>query len=201
MSTTSGKNGGKFWKCVLIGGVPGIMQINNHVFTKLFKWFKRKISILQQQESTKCPHCGNAVELLLPRMEFDDPLVYKCTHCQCTITCPGTSTITETGRLMPYWSNQENIISLRSGEIKFTGKIYKSVGWEYDIIYPEDSFKINRNITYCHPEMMKAGMNGGDEATVEYTLKPLKTGLFCITEEIQFRGNLEECIKHYFLVE
>lgn len=30
-----------------------------------------------QQESTKCPHCGNAVELLLPFMGFGDPEVYK----------------------------------------------------------------------------------------------------------------------------
>lgn len=44
-----------------------------------------------QQESTKCPHCGNAVELLLPFMGFGDPEVYKCAHCQCTITYPGTS--------------------------------------------------------------------------------------------------------------
>lgn len=188
------------------------MQINESIFTKLFKWLKRKSSINEetvvsetsiptQLESTKCPHCGNAVELLLPWMEFGDPVVYKCAHCQCTITDPGTSIITESGKLIPYWCNRENIISLRNGEIKFVGKIHGSVGWEYKIIYPHESFSAYRNITYCHPEMMKAGMCGGDEATVEYTLKPLKTGLFCITEEIHFRGNLEECHIHYFLVE
>lgn len=41
-------------------------------------------------------------------------------------------------------------------------------------------------------------MQGGDEATVEYTLKPIKTGLFCITEKTYFRGNLDECDIHYF---
>ena len=188
------------------------MQINESIFTKLFKWLKRKDSINvktvvsetstpAQQKSTKCPQCGNAVELLLPYMGLGDPVVYKCAHCQCTITYPGTSIITESGKLMPSWSRQENIINLRNGEIKFVGKIHGSVGWEYEIIYPYESFIVNRDITYCHPEMMKAGMCGGDEATVEYTLKPLKTGLFCITEEIHFRGNLEECHIHYFLVE
>lgn len=188
------------------------MQINESIFAKLFNLFKRKTSIKEetvvneipkptQKESTRCPHCGNVVELLLSCMEFGDPVVYKCAHCQCTITYPGTSMITESGKLIPSWSRQENIINLRSGEIKFVGKIHGSVGWEYEIIYPHESFIVNRDITYCHPEMMKAGTCGGDEATVEYTLKPLKTGLFCITEEIHFRGNLEECHIHYFLVE
>ena len=64
------------------------MQINESIFTKLFKWLKRKDSINEdtivketpiaaQQESTKCPQCGNAVELLLPCMGFGDPVVYK----------------------------------------------------------------------------------------------------------------------------
>ena len=188
------------------------MQINESILAKLFNLFKRKTSIKEetvvneipkptQKESTRCPHCGNVVELLLSCMEFGDPVVYKCAHCQCTITYPGTSMITESGKLIPSWSRQENIINLRSGEIKFVGKIHGSVGWEYEIIYPQESFSVYRNITYCHPEMMKAGACGGDEATVEYTLKPLKTGLFCITEKIHFRGNLEKCHIHYFLVE
>ena len=65
-----------------------IMQINEFIFTKLFKWLKRKDSINEdtivketpiaaQQESTKCPQCGNAVELLLPCMGFGDSVVYK----------------------------------------------------------------------------------------------------------------------------
>ena len=142
--------------------IEGIMQINKSIFTKLFKWLKRKDSINEnttvketpiaaQQESTKCPQCGNAVELLLLCMGFDDPVVYKCAHCQCTITLPGTSMITESGKLIPSWSRQENIISLRSGVIKFVGKIHGSVGWEYEIIYPHESFIVNRDITYCHP--------------------------------------------------
>lgn len=188
------------------------MQRNESVFAKLFKWFKRKYSINEdtvvsetsipaQQESTKCPHCGNVVELLLSSMEFGDPVVYKCAHCQCTITFPGSSIINESGKLIPSWSERENIISLRSGEIKFIGTIHGSVGWEYEVFYPHESFLVNSDITYCHPEMMKAGMCGGDEAKVEYTLKPLKTGLFCITEEIRFRGNLIEQHIHYYLVE
>lgn len=188
------------------------MQINESILAKLFNLFKRKTSIKEetvvneipkptQKESTRCPHCGNVVELLLSCMEFGDPVVYKCAHCQCTITYPGTSMITESGKLIPSWSRQENIINLRSGEIKFVGQIHGSVGLEYEIIYPQESFSVYRNITYCHPEMMKTGACGGDEATVEYTLKPLKTGLFCITEKIHFRGNLEECHIHYFLVE
>lgn len=188
------------------------MLNNESIFANLFNWFKKKPSIIDgavvneiskpiQQESTKCPQCGNVVELLLPCMGFGDPVVYKCVHCQCTIIAPGTSTITESGKLIPSWSKQESIISFSNGEIKFVGRIHGSVGREYEIIYPQESFRVYRNITYCHPEMMKAGMCGADEATIEYKLKPLKTGLFCITEEIHFRGNLEERYIHYFLVE
>lgn len=174
--------------------------------TKLFNWFKRRrllkdgeISKLKQQESTKCSQCGNVVELLLPCTGFDDPVVYKCAHCQCTITYPGTSVITESGNIIPSWSRREKIIDFRDGEIKFVGKIHNSVGWEYKILYPQDSFRVYKNIVYCHSGINN--MQGGDEATVEYTLKPIKTGLFCITEKTYFRGNLDECDIHYFLVE
>ena len=49
--------------------------------------------------------------------------------------------------------------------------------------------------------MIEAGMCGGDEASVEYILKPLIPGLYCITEEIHFRGELEKSYIHYFLIE
>ena len=101
------------------------MQINESILAKLFNLFKRKTSIKEetvvneipkptQKESTRCPHCGNVVELLLSCMEFGDPVVYKCAHCQCTITYPGTSMITESGKLIPSWSRQENIIEGRN---------------------------------------------------------------------------------------
>lgn len=160
-----------------------------------------KIRKLLKKDRGGCPKCGNKLEILLPKMEFEDPSVYKCNNCRCTFTTGGTSKVKANGKMLPSWSKQENIISLQRGEIKFVGKVHGSVGWEYELIYPQWAFSANRNITYHHPEMMKAGMCGGDEATVEYTLKPLKTGLFCITEEIHFRGNLEECHIHYFLVE
>ncbi len=105
------------------------------------------------------------------------------------------------GKMLPSWSKQENIISLQRGEIKFVGKIHGSVGWEYELIYPQWAFNANRNITYHHPEMMEAGMCGGDDAVVEYTLKPRQSGLFEITEHILFRGNLEESYIHFYLVE
>ena len=176
------------------------------IFARLLNWFKQKASIkekaiVRETPIPKCPHCGNVVELLLPCMEFGNPVVYKCAHCQCTITEPGTSMITESGNLIPYWNRRENIIKLGNEEIKFVGKIHSSVGWEYDISYPEEAFSMNQHITYHHPEMMEARMCGGDEATIEYTLKPLKTGLFCIGEKTHFRGNLKEWNIHYFLVE
>lgn len=180
-------------------------------FAKFFNLFKRKAKVkmesimndipIQPKDSSKCPICGNIIELLLPCYGYDEPVVYKCEHCRCTITFPGTSIVTESGKFIPSYCKQESIISLRNGEIKFVGKIHGSVGWEYDVIYPQDAFNVNRNVTYCHPEMIEAGMCGGDEASVEYILKPLIPGLYCITEEIHFRGELEKSYIHYFLVE
>jgi hypothetical protein len=187
------------------------MSIHKNWLTKLFYGFKRKTSTQEeagthespqpaQPISTKCPQCGNAVECLLPAMKPDDPAVYKCAHCLCTITHPGTSKTHPNDHPVHTWSQQEKIIHLESDTIRFTGKIHGSVGWEYQLIYPQESFQVHRKFAYLHPEMMEKGRCGGDEATVEYTLKPLKTGLFCITEQILFRGHLEENHTHYFLV-
>lgn len=67
-------------------------------FAMLFNRFKRKglateDPVSTQRESTKCHQCGNDVELLLPCMAYDDPVVYECVHCQCTITEPGNSAV------------------------------------------------------------------------------------------------------------
>lgn len=181
------------------------MRIRSY-FAMLFNRFKRKglateDPVSTQRESAKCHQCGNDVELLLPCIAYDDPVVYKCVHCQCTITEPGTSAVSESGKLIPSWSENEKIINLKSGKIKFVGEAHGSVGLTYEVIYPKDAFSARREYVYCHPEKMKIGMCGGDRATVEYTLTPLKAGLFCITEETHFRGELEECRIHYYLVE
>lgn len=160
-----------------------------------------KIRNLFKKNRGGCPKCGNKLEILLPKMEFEDPSVYKCNNCRCTFTTGGTSIVKEDGKMLPSWSKQENIISLQKGEIKFVGRIHGSVGWEYKLIYLPWAFSANQNITYHHPEMMKAGMCGGDDATVEYTLKPNQPGLFEIREHILFRGKLEESYIHFYLVE
>ena len=175
-----------------------------NIFNKLLKSLKSNHSSVSNDklsEKFKCTNCGHNMEIILPAMEFRDPVVYKCNDCQCTITSPGTSIINESGHLIPSWSKQENIISLENGEIKLIGKIHASVGWEYDIVYPRDAFGVYQKVIYHHPEMMRARMCGGDEASVEYILKPLKYGLFCITEEVHFRGALEKKHIHYYLVE
>lgn len=168
-------------------------KCNNSLFSKIKKIFRKDYPV--------CPKCGNKLEVLLPKFEFEDPSVYKCDNCRCTLTTGGTSMVTPNGKWIPKWSKQENIISLLNGEIKFVGKIYGSVGWEYKLFYPQWAFNVNQKTTYCHPEMMDAGMCGGDEAVVEYTLKPLQSGLFEIREDILFRGNLTESYIHFYWVE
>lgn len=97
-------------------------------------------------------------------------------------------------------TKRPKIISLNNGKIKFKGKYWGSVGYDYRIDYPKKAFHVTEKFTYLHPQLMGNGMCGGDEATVEYTLKPLKSGLYRITEETLFRGEIEKHHIHYYLV-
>lgn len=92
------------------------------------------------------------------------------------------------------------IIDIRNGEIKLSGTIYASVGYDYKIVYPKDAFLVTEKFKYTSPELMKEGMCGGDEAIVEYTLEPRKRGLFKVREELYFRGNLENRVLHHYWV-
>lgn len=178
-------------------------SVNNVPFySRLFNWIKRRLSINNgnelskpTQQSDKCDQCGNDIELLLAPMEFGDPTIYKCAHCKCTIIYPGTSFITKSGKLLRSWSRRENIISTKNGEIKFVGKINRTEGRDYKISYPLNSFRAGRKY------LTAPVMSGDDMETVEYTLKPLNTGLFCISEIINLNGEPDECHIHFILVE
>lgn len=156
----------------------------------------------QHDESSKCPHCGNNLELVLGCMSFGDPVVYKCAHCRYTIAYPGTTYKTDYGVYIPMWSKIEPIINLEDGEVKLTGKIQGLIGREYKIsVWDKDAFRISRRIKKIHPEEQNADITDVDEAIVEYSLKPLKTGLFSICEENYLQGLLMERLIHYILVE
>ncbi len=94
----------------------------------------------------------------------------------------------------------DSIIYIRNGEIKLSGTVYGSVGYDYKIVYPEDAFFVTEKFRYTSPELMKEGVCGGDEAIVEYTLKPRKRGLFKVREDLYFRGNLEKRVFHRYWV-
>ena len=93
-----------------------------------------------------------------------------------------------------------SIIYIRNGEIKLSGTVYGSVGYDHKIVYPKDAFLVTEKFKYTSPELMKEGMCGGDEAIVEYTLEPRKRGLFKVREELYFRGKLESRVLHHYLV-
>lgn len=92
----------------------------------------------------------------------------------------------------------DSIIYIRNGEIKLSGTVYGSVGYDYKIVYPKDAFFVTEKFRYTSPELMKEGMCGGDEAIVEYTLEPRKRGLFRVYEELYFRGKLENRVLHHY---
>lgn len=95
---------------------------------------------------------------------------------------------------------QEHTVRLGKGRIAFSGKHWSSVGYEYRLVYAEDAFAMERRLDYKHPEMVKAGLCGGDEATLTYDLTPLKRGTFVIREQRFFRGDLQQEICHRYTV-
>ena len=92
----------------------------------------------------------------------------------------------------------DSIIYIRNGEIKLSGTVYGSVGYDHKIVYPKDAFLVTEKFRYTSPELMKEGVCGGDEAIVEYTLEPRKRGLFRVYEELYFRGKLENRVLHHY---
>ena len=95
---------------------------------------------------------------------------------------------------------QEHTVRLWGGRIVFSGKHWSSVGYEYRLEYADDAFAMERCLDYKHPEMVEAGLCGGDEATLTYVLTPLKRGTFVIREQRFFRGDLEQEICHRYTV-
>lgn len=152
------------------------------------------------KKDRSCPKCGNKMEILLPKKKFEDPSVYKCCNCRCTFTftAGGTSMLKANRRMLPSWSKQENIISLRSGEIQISRTIFSC--FEYEVVFPQSAFRASRTCNFAinrHPE----DGPGLDVVTITYTLKPFQTGLFQIIENIHLGGILKESCIHFFLVE
>lgn len=173
---------------------------NDSLFSKLHSFYK-KLAGRIFEKSFRCPKCGRDVETILLPKESTEPAVYRCNSCCCTITKQSPSTVSgeEEKENIQRFSEFEDIIPFESGKIEFTGTIYGSVGWQYNIIYPKEAFKVNKTYKYLHE--MEEELPGADEALVKYILEPQKKGLFRITEEVHFRGILEESVTHYYLVE
>lgn len=152
-----------------------------------------------QKYPTLCPNCGCPLELIQAAIVSEDPVVYKCAHCNRTITEPGTIFFTRTGSHT--YSRQEKIVDVNTGKIKLVGTLHGSVGREYRVRFSYDAFLAYRKIQYIHPDAVAANIPGADEAKVEYTLEPLKCGLFCVTEEEYFQGEFVNSCVHFYLVE
>ena len=135
----------------------------------------------------KCPNCDGPLEILVPAMIFEDPVICKCVRCRSTVVFPGTITMTTEGKLVNAVSHYEPIINLGVASLEFTGVVDDSLGLYYDVVYPEDDF-----ILYYDE------LQGG---VIKYILTPLRTGLFCVTEIIYCRGKLDTSMSHYYLVE
>lgn len=85
-------------------------------------------------------------------------------------------------------------------EIKFAGISHGSVGYFYELDFPQDAFSAKRTFNYYEPDKVKMGMCGADKASVKFVLKPLRSGVFCIKERTLFRGSLKKEHVHYYLV-
>lgn len=158
---------------------------------------KRNSDDNQQTDSQppRCSICGHLLKPISLPMDYGDPSVYKCDNCRYTVTFPGT--------LLPAdkCCKRDPIINRNCEKIILRGKEHLSVGYEYELVYSPKAFRSKRKIMYLYPEKMQEGMCGGDEAVVEYSLYPLKCGLFNVLENVYIRGELQCRYIHYFLVE
>lgn len=79
-----------------------------------------------------------------------------------------------------------NIIIKIGEEIQFKGIIYGSVGLNYILEYDNTAFSARDRTHYTSPN--NAGMPGGDEVEIIYTLTAKKKGVYIIKEIKDFRG-------------
>lgn len=83
----------------------------------------------------------------------------------------------------------------------YKGKVHGSVGVTYNIEYDSTAFTVTKDIKYNDFKGMNKNMCGADDATVTYTLYPLKEGEFIIYEVEGFRGEEKRRIKHEIFIE
>lgn len=65
-------------------------------------------------------------------------------------------------------------INLNDGRLILSGRYHGSVGITYDVVCDSSSFVTRRDLKYKAPEKVKAGMCGGDDSIITYTLIPKK---------------------------
>ena len=168
---------------------------------KLFKQFRKRKEVPAPEEglfARKCPQCGRRLTVLIPFHEQEDDEVCKCDACRITVTIPGDY---HDPNVIDSCSEVDPILELRTDSVKLSGRVYGSVGEDYKVRFPQDGFRAEIKMTYLHPDQMAQMMCGADEATCEYTLYPLRTGLLWAVEEFSFRGKLQRRITHHYCVE
>jgi predicted secreted protein len=85
----------------------------------------------------------------------------------------------------------------------FTYRLHVSVGFgaDYQIANPAVLVLLKEDAKYLHPERMKPGWTGGDEAQAVFIFQAKATGETALTIRKLFRGKVEEVIKYKIVVE
>lgn len=91
-------------------------------------------------------------------------------------------------------------INLNGDRLILSGRYHGSVGITYDVECDSTSFVTRSDLKYKTPEKIEAGMCGGDDSTITYTLIPQKRGVFEIFEVSAFRGSETKRVKHIVTV-
>lgn len=112
----------------------------------------------------------------------------------------GSSIVSITDNSIQVQTPTTRTISLNGGYLLFTGRYWGSVGYTYELEGDIDAFRIEKAHKYNHPEKIAAGMCGGDDGMLSFTLTPTTKGKFTIVEICKFRGEVTKRVNNTIIV-
>jgi hypothetical protein len=110
--------------------------------------------------------------------------------------CAGAVNLNETDPAKP--------VTVKTGtKLIYSYRLHESVGFgaDYQIANPAVLVFLKEDLKYLHPERMKPGWTGGDEAQAVFIFQAKTAGETTLTIRKLFRGKVEETIVYKVVVQ
>lgn len=85
-------------------------------------------------------------------------------------------------------------------KLLYSSQVFGSVGITYKLIFDDSAFEMTEVLKYKHPEEVRAGMCGADDASLLINLTCKRKGVFTVRAIHGFRGNIEKEFVHKITV-